>query len=49
MHEYLFIVTKQTCVSSKKEVAEFISRTTLSYIIEKQLYILTMLRVTLPD
>jgi len=47
MNEYLFIVIKRTSVSSQKELTEFISRTTLGYIIEKRLYILTMLPVTL--
>lgn len=32
-----------------KEAAEFISGTALGYIIEKQLYILTMVSVTLSD
>jgi len=46
--KYITINIKRTSVSSEKELAEFISRTTLGYIIEKRLYVLTLLLVTLP-
>jgi hypothetical protein len=49
MHEYMFIVIRRASLSSEKELDEFISRSTLGYIIEKRLYILTLLPVTIPE
>jgi hypothetical protein len=49
VNKYISINIKLTSVSSEKELAEFVSRTALGYIIEKWLYTLTLLHVILPE